>query len=113
MKYSLYTTLIALAALTVKADEEYCDGAMQDPEADTGTMSWAAFKSARLIFGNYVSLRFSLISSLSPRSSSKALECDVQTRAEPVYLPWLSILSFSLDIQRTIHGPGVEVAPYG
>jgi hypothetical protein len=83
MKYSLYTTLIALAALNVKADERYCDGAMQDPEANGGTMSWAGFKSARLIFGNYVSLRFLLISSLSPRSSSKALERDVQTEAEP------------------------------
>jgi hypothetical protein len=87
MRYSLYTTLIALAALTVEADERYCDGAMQDPEANGGTMSWAGFKSARLIFGNYVSLRFSPTSDLHLRSSSKALERDVQTGAEPVCLP--------------------------
>lgn len=57
MKYSLYITLIALAALGVRAEQQYCDGAEKNPTGAQMTDPFAAYRSAGLTFPNGVSLR--------------------------------------------------------
>jgi hypothetical protein len=58
MKYSLYITLIALAALGVRAEQQYCDGAEKNPTGAQMTDPFAVYQSAGLTFPNGVSLRW-------------------------------------------------------
>jgi hypothetical protein len=50
MKYSLYITLIALAALGVRAEQQYCDGAEKNPTGAQMTDPFAVYQSPRFDF---------------------------------------------------------------